>query len=376
MDNIRLTENLMTLRKSKKITQEQVADFCGVTKASVSKWETGQTLPDILLLPRLAAFFDVSIDELMGYEMHLTIEQIHKIYEELAMSFATEGFDVTMKQCRGFVKQYYSCYDLLEKIILLWISHEMLAGEKRNELLNEARALCEHILTNCRNISLCNDVLFLQAIVDLLLGHPEQVVEALEDMNDPRRLSVQSEEVLLGAYIEMGMLEKGNDFAQMSMYLHILMLVIDATRFLVLNKESLKKCEETQRRVEKVIELYNLKEINFHFVALFMYQMADIYCYHGKKEKAIEQLTRYVELIESFLDGQIGYLQSDSYFERLNICFEKSILGGNFAREKKTVYDGLVLALEVPALSNLQDEEAFKALQRKVREMKNVIRIE
>lgn len=373
MDNIRLTENLMMLRKSKKITQEQVADFCGVTKASVSKWKTVQTLPDILLLPRLAAFFDVSIDVLMGYEMQLTIEQIHKIYGELALSFATEEFDVAMKRCRGYIKQYYSCYELIEKIILLWISHEMLAGEKRNELLSEAKTLCEHILANSRNISLCNDVMFLQAIVDLLLGCPEQVVEALEDMNDPCRLSIQSEEVLLGAYIEMGLLEKGNDFAQISMYLHILMLVIDATRFLAINKENLEKCVETQRRVEKVVEIYNLKEINFHFVSLFMYQMAEIYCYHGEKEKAIEQLIRYEALIESFLTGRIGYLQSDNYFERLNIWFEKSILSGNFAREKKTVCEAVIMALESPLLNGLKGEKDFIKLKKQARDMKVLV---
>ena len=42
-----------------------------VTKASVSKWETGQSYPDILLLPKLATFFNVTVDELIGYEPQL-----------------------------------------------------------------------------------------------------------------------------------------------------------------------------------------------------------------------------------------------------------------------------------------------------------------
>lgn len=44
----------------------------GVTKASVSKWETGQSTPDILILSQMASFFDVTIDELVGYEAWLT----------------------------------------------------------------------------------------------------------------------------------------------------------------------------------------------------------------------------------------------------------------------------------------------------------------
>ena len=72
MSQFHLAENLTQLRRNKGITQEKLADFLGVSKASVSKWETGQSLPDIAQLPRLAAFYDVTIDELMGYEPQLT----------------------------------------------------------------------------------------------------------------------------------------------------------------------------------------------------------------------------------------------------------------------------------------------------------------
>lgn len=264
MDNIRLAENLTALRKEKKITQEQLAEFCGVTKASVSKWETGQTLPDVLLLPRIAAFFHISIDELLGYEIRLTKEQIYKIYEELAADFGTKEFDIVMAKCREYVRQYYFCYEFLEKMILLWLAHEMLAGEKRQEMLSEAKKLCQHILGNCRNISLCSDVIFLQSIVDLLLGHPIETVEALEEMNNPLRLSVQGDEVLLSAYIELGMLEKGNDFAQIATYLHLIMLISTASRFVILNKDNLEKCKETQYRIDEMIRIYNMEKINFH----------------------------------------------------------------------------------------------------------------
>lgn len=57
MNEWKLSENITRLRHEKKITQEELAAFAGVTKASVSKWENGQNLPDILLLPGLAAAF-------------------------------------------------------------------------------------------------------------------------------------------------------------------------------------------------------------------------------------------------------------------------------------------------------------------------------
>lgn len=44
-------------RREKGVTQEEVAAFVGVSKASVSKWENGQSYPDITVLPVLASFF-------------------------------------------------------------------------------------------------------------------------------------------------------------------------------------------------------------------------------------------------------------------------------------------------------------------------------
>ncbi|MDE7239927.1 MAG: helix-turn-helix domain-containing protein, partial [Lachnospiraceae bacterium] len=83
-------ENIARLRHERKIRQEELADFVGVTKASVSKWENGQTMPDITILPQLASFFDIRIDELVGYEPQLSKEQIQKIYQELAAKFAKD----------------------------------------------------------------------------------------------------------------------------------------------------------------------------------------------------------------------------------------------------------------------------------------------
>lgn len=48
MSMLRFSENILKLRHQRHITQEELANFMCVTKASVSKWETGQSLPDIM----------------------------------------------------------------------------------------------------------------------------------------------------------------------------------------------------------------------------------------------------------------------------------------------------------------------------------------
>ncbi len=54
------------LRKGKGIGQQDLAEVLGVSFQTVSKWETGTTMPDISLLPDIAAYFNVSVDELLG----------------------------------------------------------------------------------------------------------------------------------------------------------------------------------------------------------------------------------------------------------------------------------------------------------------------
>ena len=60
--------NIKRLRSEKNVTQEQLSAAMNVTCAAVSKWERGETYPDITLLQPLAYYFGVTLDTLMGYD--------------------------------------------------------------------------------------------------------------------------------------------------------------------------------------------------------------------------------------------------------------------------------------------------------------------
>ena len=75
-----LNEKLQELRKSKGMTQEELAEVLYVSRTAISKWESGRGTPSIESLKQISAFFSVSIDDLLSAEKILSLaEQEHKV---------------------------------------------------------------------------------------------------------------------------------------------------------------------------------------------------------------------------------------------------------------------------------------------------------
>ena len=72
-----LGNNIRQLRRRDKRTQEQLADALGVTSQAVSRWESGGSYPDMNLIPAIASYFRVTIDELFSYNVWENERTIH-----------------------------------------------------------------------------------------------------------------------------------------------------------------------------------------------------------------------------------------------------------------------------------------------------------
>jgi len=77
--NMNMGSVIKKLRMDSKITQEEVARHLGVSFQAVSKWETGTTMPDISLLPEIAAFFGVRIDDLFSVDHEDELNRIRHV---------------------------------------------------------------------------------------------------------------------------------------------------------------------------------------------------------------------------------------------------------------------------------------------------------
>ena len=83
MNEIKISKNILILRKKKGITQEELAKALNVSSQAISKWETEVCQPDILILPLIAKYFNVSIDYLFYGEDIVYDEIYDKIYDKI-----------------------------------------------------------------------------------------------------------------------------------------------------------------------------------------------------------------------------------------------------------------------------------------------------
>lgn len=81
--NLYLADKLKELRSQKNISQEKLAQYLNVSFQAVSKWENGNSYPDITLLPDIARFFGITVDELLCVEK-LDEDKLFKKYSEKA----------------------------------------------------------------------------------------------------------------------------------------------------------------------------------------------------------------------------------------------------------------------------------------------------
>lgn len=101
-----LSANLKKYRIMKELTQEDVAEYLGITAQSVSKWERGESCPDITFLPALANIFETSVDLLLGMDTIRAEETRRGIHAKAVAYQQEEDYEAAAKTYREALKTY------------------------------------------------------------------------------------------------------------------------------------------------------------------------------------------------------------------------------------------------------------------------------
>lgn len=188
---IKITEQLKKYRIEKGNTQEELARYLGISTQAVSKWERGEGYPDISLLHKIAFYYTITVDELLGVDEIRKQERIDEItyeynkirhHEPLDKDWhIDEGIELIRNALKDFPHNDF--FSQLLASDLWWKGRK---SHNKEEYFEEARELCLDILSNpgeqrWRN---CANEILLVIYADM--GEKEKALEIAYQMPTPR----------------------------------------------------------------------------------------------------------------------------------------------------------------------------------------------
>jgi DNA-binding XRE family transcriptional regulator len=217
LEKLMIGETIYTLRKEKKITQEQLANFIGVSAAAVSKWESGCSYPDITLLPILATFFNVSVDKLLNFKIELSDEEVMKLFCECEKLFSSGKLEIGMEKSKEYVAKYPSCYYLKFRMAFLFCmySWKSLNEENQRSMVNDSVQLLEDIEKNCNNKELVDQALFQLGALYPLVEEEDKAIIALEKL---KKSQLDPNMLLASIYIGRNEFKRARTLLQTNLY--------------------------------------------------------------------------------------------------------------------------------------------------------------
>lgn len=360
MKDINIAKTLCLKRKEKKITQEDLAAYIGVSKASVSKWETGQSYPDITFLPQLAAYFNISIDELIGYSPQMTKADIKKLYHRLSAAFATQPYEVVLAECKQIIKKYYACFPLLLQVCILLMNHHMLAKDKdeQQDILHAVIGVCLRIKEESDDVFMSRQANSLEATCLLMLGRAQEILELFDDT---LHFNINDDLLLANAYLALGEADEAKRVLQISIYNYVLTSISNCTLLLHACGNNPEQFQEISRRTHELINLFEVAKLNPNPVLIFYLTIAQSYCDQGEPDLALDALEDYGRICLE-IDFPLR-LHGDQFFDSIDAWFADFDLGVHPPRDQSLIKASLITSItDNPAFANLSDLPRFTSI--------------
>ena len=114
---MKINEIIRNRRKAQNLTQEQVAEYLGVSAPAVNKWEKGNAYPDILLLPPLARLLNVDLNTLLSFQETLTQAEVERFISELAAA-GQESYEAAFQMGMEKIEEYPDCSLLIYNVAM------------------------------------------------------------------------------------------------------------------------------------------------------------------------------------------------------------------------------------------------------------------
>lgn len=307
-ESINIGRTIARERRRVGVTQEALAAHLGVSKAAVSKWELGQSLPDVSLLPRVAAYFSLTLDELFDWRDELTQEESAALYAEV-YALGEKDLGAAHDRLRALAAEHYSDANLLlmlASLLTVWAAGMATpfapAGEKDGApgalpdsatLTDEALTLLDRVLEVATDPSALYLAQQQKATTLFQTGRYEEATSLLEPL--VRRQDASAPTMLLAsAYRKLGRDDDALELLQAER-LRAASFVLSSLMQEVRMRDDAAFARAAGDAAEAIIEALDMNAVNPFFSATMSLEVAETLRRAGEKDEALEALARAVD---------------------------------------------------------------------------------
>ena len=347
-ESVNIGRTIARERRRAGATQEALAAHLGVSKAAVSKWELGQSLPDVSLLPRIAAYFSLTLDELFDWRDELSQEESAALYAEV-YALGEKDLASAHERLRALAAEHYSDANLLlmlASLLTVWADGMATpfapAGEKDGSpdtpldadgLTDEALVLLDRVLEVATDPSALYLAQQQKATTLFQAGRYEEAVSLLEPL--VRRQDASAPTMLLAsAYRKLGRDDEAIELLQAER-LRAASFVLSSLMQEVGMRDDAAFARVAGNAAEVVFEALDMGAVNPFFSATMSLEVAEVLRKAGEKDAALEALARAIDA------ATLGHQDAaDSpLWDRMDDRFEPARAGEAWAAHKSRQAD-------------------------------------
>ncbi|CCL13728.1 HTH-type transcriptional regulator [Clostridioides difficile] len=399
---IKIGKVIQCLRKERNLTQEQLAKFIGVSTPAVSKWESGNSYPDIELLPLLADFFNVSIDKLLNYKIDLSEEEVMKIYKELESGFARIEIDLSTEEPKEefrqdlesvkklsnmYIEKYPKSYLLKLRICSLYQMYSYKFGKSElNDRVKETTNILEDIVRNTDDIQIKETALIILSNAYCMLEDYEKAELYLNMIHK----SIGDTSVNLAMiYLNQNRLEEAEILLQNKLFSNVFNISMDCKGIINVYKNQYKELKKklenrnfNKNAIEREMEYIKNKLLGYAnlsleikkmlsedkgaFFSMYMdyMELSLIFLFFNMKEEAKKALYSLKEILEKYPIHENLDVSQMRFFDKVE---SKNLYTFN-------IYTNLLIVLNDDSYNELREEPIFKDVIEKILDMEKMLK--
>ena len=363
---LKIGEKIKDLRKKQDVTQEKLAAYLNISYQAVSKWENGTALPDLTLVPRIANFFHITADELLGMkdtEETEELKEFEKIYHENnRQGKVLDNIILSREVLSKYPRNFQWMLNLAYPLTHYEDTKEHRNYSKEHGFCEEAISICERILEDCTVDSIRHSAIQILCVQYSKKGKRKEALALAEQMPD---IFLCRENLLTSIYEGEELIRQCQNnliIAVDSIVWGIYILTLDN----VMGKELLPSEKiEFFETANTILHLVYKNDEDIPACSNSLYynylKIAELWCEQGVTDKGIENLLLAEEAAKKY-DEWANSTQIAKYKSPLvNRCISNPMgVGKNYEGSETSI---LLQELDNKSFDLLRDMGSFQELQ-------------